>query len=82
MCLKYGRFSAWRAYKPHAYNKTKCTNSVMIFNTPDILLHIEHPMKLMNKAVYMDSISRVWVERAVMRSRYLHGENLNRVTDG
>ena len=22
MCLKYGRFSAWRAYKPRAYRKT------------------------------------------------------------
>ena len=39
----------------------------MIFNTPYILLHIEHPMKLMNKAIYTDSISRIWVGKAVMR---------------
>ena len=24
MCLKYGQFSAWRAYKPRAYKKKQC----------------------------------------------------------
>ena len=53
----------------------------MIFDTPYILLHIEHPMKLMIKAVYTRaSVAYGWAG-AVIRVRKLHGEKLNRVTD-